>query len=219
MSLYYQDDYVQLFHGNCLTEHREWLEADVLVTDPPYGVAYTSGRVEGRKRNTTGIQNDRNPAVRDAALEYWGPRPSIVFGSWRAPKPVAIRQQLVWDKGDDPGTGDLTMPWGSSFEEIYISGKGEIWQGSRTIAVLRYKKPLGADRPEHPTPKPVSLMEHLITRCPSGVIADPFAGAGATLLAARNLGRKSVSVELEEKYCEIIARRCSQDVFDFGALT
>ena len=68
MSLYYQDDHVTLYHGDCLTEHREWLEADVMVTDPPYGVAYTSGRVEGRIRNTTGINGDRTPEARDNAL-------------------------------------------------------------------------------------------------------------------------------------------------------
>lgn len=218
MSLYYQDEHVTLYHGDCLTEHREWLDADVLVTDPPYGVAYTSGWVEGRKRNTTGIKNDKTPAVRDAAIAEWGERPYIAFGSWRVPKPERVRQTLIWDKGDDPGTGDLTMPWGASYEEIYVSGKGKIWAGGRTVSVLRYNKPLGSDRPDHPTPKPVPLMESLVSRCPPGVIADPFAGSGPTLIAARNLGRKAVGVELEEKYCEIIAKRLDQQVIDFEAL-
>ena len=72
MSLYYQDEHVTLYHGDCLTEHREWLDADVLVTDPPYGVAYTSGWVEGRKRNTTGVKNDKTPETRDSAIAAWG---------------------------------------------------------------------------------------------------------------------------------------------------
>ena len=70
----------------------------------------------------------------------------------------------------------------------------------------------------HPTPKPVGLMERLIGRCPPGVIADPFAGSGATLLAARNLGREVIAVEIEEKYCEGMALRLSQQVFDLGGL-
>ena len=70
----------------------------------------------------------------------------------------------------------------------------------------------------HPTPKPLTLMEQLVRKCPPGVIADPFAGSGATLIAARNLGRKAIGVELEEKYCEIIAKRLDQQVIDFDSL-
>lgn len=214
---YYEDDYVTLYHGDCLSVDA-WLAADVLVTDPPYGVAYTSGWVEGRARNSTGIAGDRSPTIRNAAIERWGERPYVAFGSWRVPKPEKVRNTLIWSKGDDPGTGDLTMPWGASYEEIYISGSGPIWGGSRRSSVLSFQKPIGADRPNHPSPKPVGLMEHLVERCPPGVIADPFAGSGATLLAARNLGRRVIGVELEEKYCELIVSRLSQQAFDFTAL-
>lgn len=229
MSLYYQDDHVTLYHGDCLTEHREWLEADVLVTDPPYGMAYVSSSSK-YKGKTAAIAGDGDTAARDGALEAWGSRPGLAFGTWRTSKPESTRLTLTWDKGVSPGMGDLTLPWGISTEEIYVLGTwppikpgGRMREGgkpSRSASVLRVDtlNSQALDRPDHPTPKPIPLMEILIDRCPPGVIADPFAGSGSTLMAAKNLGRKSIGVELEEKYCEIIAKRLSQEVFDLGSI-
>ena len=212
MSIYYQDDMVTLYHGDCLTEHREWLDADVLVTDPPYGIAYESGWVRDRIRRP--INGDADMGARDDALELWGARPAAVFGVWHKPRPAATRARLIWWKGDDPGMGDLSFPWGKSDEEIYILGSG--WKGARGPNVLRANKPPVANRDNHPTPKPVSLMEWIITKAPDGVIADPFAGSGSTLKAAKALGRRAIGVELDERYCEIAAKRLAQGVLDFG---
>ena len=76
----------------------------------------------------------------------------------------------------------------------------------------------GGERTEHPTQKPIGLMDHLVgTLSRSGdTVLDPFAGSGSTLVAAKALGRKAIGVELEERYCEIAARRLAQDVLDFG---
>lgn len=207
---YYQDDHVTLYLGDCL-EVTEWLSADVLVTDPPYGMAYNSGRVKGRPSQA--ISGDEDAGLRDTVLDLWQEmKPAIVFGTWRVEKPKNVKQTGIWDKGDDPGMGDLSLPFGSSFEEFYIMGKGFV--GKRGGSVFKFAKPPVSSRPDHPTPKPIGLMETLIKKT-QGVIADPFAGSGATLIAARNLGRKAIGVELEEKYCEIIANRLSQGVFMF----
>lgn len=206
---YYADDQVTLYLGDC-REIDAWLAADVMVTDPPYGMAYLSNR--SKRGPSEAIAGDANGDLRDTVLQSWGGRPALVFGTWRVQRPASTRHVVVWDKGDNPGTGDLTLPWGNSFEELYVLGRG--WTGKRGPNVLRFPtlSHQSASRPDHPTPKPVALMETLIMRCPDGVIADPFAGSGATLVAARNQGRRAVGVEVDERYCEGIARRLNQGV-------
>jgi len=210
---YYQDNFVTLYHGDCL-EITDWLEADVLVTDPPYGMSYKSGR----KKELDEIEGDRDLGVRDKSLELWGQKPALVFGTWKQPRPDGVRQLIVWDKRGGAGfSGDLNMPWADITEEIYVLGSG--WVGRRRPAIYQIPTLPSTRRPDHPTPKPVGLMESLMQHIePSKIMADPFAGSGATLLAARNLGRQVIGVEMEEKYCEVIAKRMQQQSFDFGGM-
>lgn len=216
---YYADDLVALYFGDCL-QQTAWLAADVLVTDPPYGMSYSG--FGGRRREPRRIDGpltiagDSTPALRDEVLDRWGSRPALVFGRWNIPRPPATRQRLVWDKTPCGFMGDLAMPWGSAEEEVYVLGTGFV--GRREANVIRAQTLMSSDvrRPDHPTPKPIGLMEHLIAKCPPGTIADPFAGSGATLIAARNLGRRAIGVEIEERYCEITARRLAQGVLDFA---
>lgn len=210
---YYADESVTLYHGDC-REVTEWLAADVLVTDPPYGVAYVSNFNRDRRNAKRGrpIAGDDDTDVRDAVIAAWGDRPAIVFGRWNVPRPAGVRRRLIWDKGASVGMGDLSIPWGPSDEEIYVLGEGFV--GKRSGSVIRSQMLMSADRdrPDHPTPKPVGLMEALVAKCPPGVVADPFAGSGPTLDAARRLGRQAIGVEIEERYCELIAKRLAQGV-------
>lgn len=213
MNPYYEDDAVTLYHGDCL-EIDAWLEADVLVTDPPYGIAYQSN--SRRATVAASIQGDTDTSVRDAALVRWADRPAAVFGTWRRPRPTATRALLVWDTKGALGMGDTSIPWKPAHQEIYILGSG--WHGRRGTDVITCApvQSLGYSGRLHPHQKPVELMEHLIERAPAGVVIDPFAGSGSTLVAAKNQGRRAIGVEADERYLETIARRLSQDVLDFG---
>lgn len=214
MTPYYDADGITLYLGDC-REVTAWLDADVLVTDPPYGMGYVSN--SSKYGHSDPIAGDADPRLRDDMLALWGDKPALVFGTWRVTRPKA-RALLVWDKGDSPGMGDLKLPWGPSHEEVYVLGDG--FTGKRTGGVLRFPTlpPSAGYRPDHPTPKPVALMESLIAKCPPGLVADPFAGSGSTLLAARGGGRRAIGVEVEERYCELIASRLAQgDLFGGAA--
>ena len=206
---YYEDDHVVIYHGDC-KELLPDLVFDVVVTDPPYGVAYVSNFAKGGPSKP--IQGDEDTDLRDKVLELCGDVPMLVFGTWEMPRPDKTRHVLVWNKGLSPSLGNLSLVWGNSYEEIYVIGEG--WTGKRRSNVYSVEKlsPTNKERPKHPTPKPVPLMKQLLERCPEGVIVDPFMGSGTTLRAAKDLGRKAIGIEIEEKYCEIAAKRMAQEV-------
>jgi len=216
---YFQNDLVTLYHGDCL-EVTEWLAADVLVTDPPYGMDYKSNMDRGGRANWhEKIKGDDSLEARNKVLDLWGAdKAALVFGTWKIQKPAATKQTVIWDKTPCGFMGDLSIPFGSAHEEVYCLGRTG-WTGKRQGSVVKAQMLMSSDRdrPDHPTPKPVGLMETLIQKT-LGVIADPFAGSGATLMAARNLGRQSIGVEMEERYCELIANRLSQEAFDFEGI-
>jgi site-specific DNA-methyltransferase (adenine-specific) len=220
---YYQDDAVTLYLGDCL-EDLAWLDADVLVTDPPYGIGWSRGTNDARASKAhAGIANDHDTSTRDAAITLWGDWAGIVFGSLYAPAPAGNRQTLIWRKPADAGVVGSTMGWRRDVEAVYLIGdwpkRTARWSSvvaSRAANIGNPSSPAG--KTGHPHAKPVDLMEELIDRAPPGTITDPFAGSGSTLVAAKQLGRKAIGVELDERYCEIAARRLSQGVLDFGGV-
>jgi DNA modification methylase len=213
---YYRDEFVTLYHGDC-RELTAWLAADVLVTDPPYGMGFRSGM--GGKMGDLRVAGDADTATRDQALALWT-GPALVFGRWNVSVPDGARMRLTWDKGNHVGMGDLAIPWKPNTEDIFVIGTG--FTGHRGSSVLRHLAIAGCVGREntgqryHPVEKPVPLLADLLAKCPPGTIADPFAGGGSTLVTAKRLGRRAIGVEIEERYCEVIAKRLSQDVLDFG---
>lgn len=211
---YYSDDLVTLYHGDC-REITAWLEADVLVTDPPYGISHSSSH--GASWQNTVIANDADLEAREWVLTDWGDRPALVFGTWKKPAPPNTATCLVWDKGLAFGMGDLSIPWKPNHEQIYVLGKG--FTGNRDSGVLGGYSHVSWESKgrTHPHEKPMGLMQYLLSKCPPGVVADPFAGSGTTLAAAKQIGRAAIGVEFEERYCEIAAKRLAQDTLFGGA--
>jgi site-specific DNA-methyltransferase (adenine-specific) len=164
-----------------------------------------------------GIANDHDTSTRDAALEVWGKRPGVVFGDLMLGPPQGTVQTLIYRKPPNAGTRGAMGGFRRDLEAIYLIGKWSTGLGGRTSMIATSATTQGNPYSVqgihgHPHAKPGDVMEQLITACPPGVIADPFAGSGSTLVAARNLGRHAIGVELDERYCETIARRLAQTV-------
>lgn len=206
---YYQDDLVTLYLGD-FREVPEWTAADVLLTDPPYGIDYDTGA--RRESLPTSIAGDKDTAARDDALTMWGTsKPALVFGSWRVQRPAATKALLVWDTKGALGMGDLRIPWKPAHQEIYVLGDGP-WKGARSSDVL-VCPPVQATAKNgrlHIHQKPVALLAELADAT-TGSIADPFCGSGSTAVAARQAGRRCISVEIDEATAEIAAQRLSRE--------
>ena len=212
MSVYYSDDKVTLYHGDCLEHPEWWTGADVLVTDPPYGL---SDKMSGGPKWSTLWSDDgtdrARPMTWDATAPHWIVdmlphfEQAIIWGGNYFALPPS-RGWLVWDK----------------IVRNFTSGHCELaWTSmDRPVRAYNYAHAqLASEGKVHPTQKPLGLMQWSIEFTRDGAsVADPFAGSGSTLVAAKALGRKAIGVELEERYCEIAARRLSQEVFDFGSI-
>ncbi len=212
---YYDSGGITIYHGHAMEILPE-LQADVMVTDPPFGIAYASGHDGVLPRSIAG---DEDTSLRDSVLElWWKDKPAVVFGSWRRQRPRGTRALLVWDTKGALGMGALDLPWKPAHQEIYILGSG--FAGKRGTDVLRFApvQSMAANGRVHPHEKPVALLADLIGKCPPGVILDPFMGSGTTLRAAKDLGRRAIGIEIEERYCEIAANRMRQGVL-FGGPT
>ena len=204
---YYDDGDTVIYHGDCrdIIPH---LAFDCVVTDPPYGIAfegYTLGKVAG---------DENDDAVR-WLFEHTDP--TIVTGANHFADLLPTRG--AWSCWDKRVTEAADAMFGSPFELIWVAGDdrpGKIYR-------ILHGGLVNADRPgkkrQHPTQKPVTLMSRLIQDWVDGdaaVILDPFMGSGTTLRAAKDLGRKSIGVELNELHCETAANRLSQGVLDFA---
>jgi DNA modification methylase len=216
MNPYYQHDGITIYHGDCREILPQLPKVDLVLTDPPYGIdlrnhdtAGISGRVSISVSDYR-VAGDQSGEVARFVIE-WATSlslPIIVFASPKNPWPYVWRQSLVWDKGGAVGGGgDIATCWKFDWELIQVARTGKL-NGSRDCSVLRFPIGMG-DLHYHPTEKPVSLISYLAMKTTQSgdLILDPFLGSGTTLVACKRLGRQGIGIEIEEKYCEIAAKR------------
>ena len=189
---------IQIFLGDC-REILPSLKADVVVTDPPYGVGFRGNEWD------ESVPAWWLPIARECA-------PLVVFTTapttmWDYPRPdwvlCAVR----------PAAQSRTTYGGfNHWSPVLVYGKG-VWSPDihSVNAMLTGVENAGI---AHPCPKSLALMRWIIAGT-NGTILDPFMGSGTTLRAAKDLGRRAIGIEIEERYAEIAAKRLSQEVLRF----
>lgn len=184
----------------------------VVVTDPPFGIAYASGSESTAEWAGREIANDRDTSARDGALAMLAGVPALVFGAWSVAPPAGTRVALVWDKGPALGMGALDLPWKPSFEMIFVIGHG--FAGYRDGAVLLHPpvQSLTRNGRLHPNEKPVGLFtRHLLPKCPPGVVLDPFCGSGSCGVAALRMGLPYVGIEIDPAWAAVAHERLAAE--------
>lgn len=208
---YYQDDAVTIYHGDCREIVPTLGRFDLLLTDPPYGMRFVSNY---RAVKYDAIIGDHAfPAETIVSFIRQVDRAAYVFCRWdnieQLPQPKSV---LVWVK-NNWSMGDLKHEHGRQWEACCFypqAGHEFIKRIPDVIVCARTGNNL------HPTEKPEELMRTIISSNVGDTILDPFAGSGTTGRAAKDLGRKAVLIELEERYCEIAAKRMAKSVLPFA---
>ncbi len=212
LKVVYNHQGIAIIHGDC----REILpllpagSIDLVLTDPPYGINHPTN-YHSRGRGALAECHDYPPVFGDD--EPFDPTwllsyglPMVLWGAnYYAHKLPPSSGWLVWDKlrPDALDQSTCELAWTN-----FIKGVRRyrfLWNGMIKAS---------GEALVHPTQKPIALMRWVLTLrwTPAGTVLDPFLGSGTTLRAAKDLGRKAIGIEIEEKYCEIAAKRLAQEV-------
>lgn len=238
---YYEDDSTTLYHGSCDDVLPNLTGVDLVFTSPPYNLGTCNGGKSGLHAGSLaakdlaggyGTHHDAMPhevyarwqtevvaacwnTLTDDGAIFYNHKPRVQAGRLLLPLAyggdLPLRQIITWDRGT-----------GLNFSESFFLPKSEwivVWAKDGWRLASRRACEVGdvwRIRPEqdtmHPAPFPLALPMTAIGSTNARVVLDPFAGSGTTLRAAKDLGRKAIGIELEERFCEIAAKRLAQEV-------
>ncbi len=208
---YYQDSYVTIYHGDCREILPTLPKVDLVLTDPPYGIDYQSARRIDWQRKEK-IQGDKEFPLW-IFDEIKPPSAFLVFCRWdiiyQLPRPKSF---IVWNKCVH-SMGDLEHEYGRQWEGIAFYPQIGHAFFKRPVDMITSQR-ISPDKLVHPNEKPEGVICELIAHNKGDLILDPFLGSGTTAYCAKKLNRHCIGIEIEEKYCEIAAKRCSQSVME-----
>lgn len=222
MEPYYKTDLTTIYNGDCLEVMdyliEQGIKFDAIITDPPYGMNYDR-HIKEKKHDK--IKNDTSLKWLPYTLDKMDKllknnTPIFMFCSYHNidifkrefEKVFKLRNILVWDK-KGMGMGDLKTTFGATYELVLYGNKGRVeLKGERERDVI-YSTRSGNNL--HPTQKPEDIIQYMLNKTTNknNLILDAFAGSFTTCVAAEQLNRRSIGIELEKKYCDIGIKRLS----------
>jgi DNA modification methylase len=189
-------------------------KADMVFTDPPYGIEYKSNWKNKDREKFKTLKNDNLILdfrhILDSFCDEFCPiyiwTSHQVFQIWKEMFSDIYKSTIIWYKKFG-GMGDLKAEYGHNYEMCLYLTKNRIeFVSDRPKAVWE----IGGDSPskyQHPTQKPVELAETAFSHHKKGSVLDLFLGSGSTLIAAEKTNRKCYGMELDPKYCDVIVKR------------
>ena len=215
MKPFYQDKYVTIFNADCRDILPSLEPVDLVLTDPPYGIDIAkTGKVGGENKaqvkqyiasdwDKDRLSIDVINLIRSKSVNQ------IIFGgNYIADLLPASPCWIVWDKDNTGNFADCELAW-TSFK---TATRKYLWRWNGMLQEAGNPKEVR----HHPTQKPEGLFSAIIAGYSkdTDLILDPFFGSGTTGYCSKKLQRRCIGIEIEEKYCEVAARRCQQEVME-----
>lgn len=241
MKPYFEEDGIVIYHGDCLEILPSLPKVDLVLTDPPYAEATHQGARTAERQKADYTKKAVNTLIDFDSFTVEQMREifqmcALLVNRWviatmdyhhvvdferEPPLGLDFVRFGIWDKpngapqftGDRPGMG-----W-EAVAHLYKAGAAKQWNGGGRHGKYKHGVEHHPDREGiHPTVKPLSLFAELtqLFSNEGELVLDPFMGSGTTLHATKDLGRKAIGIEIEERYCEIAANRLRQKVLQFS---
>lgn len=204
MKPYYDEGGIKILHADCRDVLWAVPPCDLVLTDPPYGIHKAAW--------DDTFPTDWIAPCADVAQKAMAVMCGInnILSMPRKAGLLSYRWMLSVHLTNGMTRG--LMGFGNWIPVMVYAPDGESLYRPQQDA---FECPVVGAMPDHPSPKPERAMTWILSRFEAETVLDPFMGSGTTLVAAKNLGRRAIGIEIEERYCEIAARRLSQSVFDF----
>lgn len=226
MKPYYEHGGITIYHGDCREILSSLGQVDAVVADPPFGIGFKyeshDDTPEGYGVFVWGVTEAcERLCVPASPVFVWQAMPNVRhFAEWfpRDWRIFAAAKNFVQMRKGSPmqHSWDPVLVWWTPGESPWTAAKSnrDFHVANQSAAISDTTAPQRG----HPCPRPLDQVSFIVSQWvrPGGLLLDPFCGSGTALVAAKNLNRRAIGIEVEERYCEIAVRRLEQEALSFG---